>query len=369
VAPRERRSLPAVLSGAPLLAALLLVGPAACRSSGPSIPLAPIAEPGPYDRLAPGAAERLAAAVRDLEAGLAGAAYEPLETLARSHPRNVVVGRWLQEAESALVDPQAPVAGEQEGADVLRRAWRGRADADPSPTALILAARLEDDPTAALLLLERALELDGDCAWAHYAQAAVHARAGDWGAARSSARAALEREPGHLATLRLWAWLEGHTARRAGAIVVLGSWLERAALDPGTSPGQLFEGRLDLALLLLEEDRAQEAREVLDVLSAEGESEARRLAALAVAEVMLGDPLAARAAADQAQEADRSALLPAAQEALLEEFWLRNVERARESWRRVLVLSGSRADLGSLMQRLRAQVHLGRLPRAVEEGE
>lgn len=345
-------------------AGALLVGLAACRAAETSISLVPVAGPGPYEALAPGAPALLEAAVRDLEAGLAGQALEALGELARTHPRNIVVGRWLQEAELALGDPGAE--GEPDGAGVLRRAWRGRADAQPSPASLILAARLEDDPTAALLLLERSLALDPDCAWARYGQAAVHARTGEWGNAREAARSALESAPGHLATLRLWAWLEGQAGRRADAIVVLGAWLERADHDPGISAGQRAEARFDLALLLLGEERAQEARELLLALSGEGAQEARRLAALAVAEQTLGDPLAARAAAAAAQEADRRALLPAVQEALLEEYWLDDAARARESWRRVLVLSGGRPDLGSVMQRMRAQVHLGRLPRFSE---
>ncbi len=364
MAPAGRLRELAALAGACPFVILAVGCLAACRSAGTAIPLAPLGEPGPSDRLAPGAGDVRRAAVRDLEAGLAGQAHEGLAGLAAAHPHHVLVGCWLQEAELALFDARAPGGERGDAADALRRAWRGRADAEPHPATLVLAARLEDDPTAGLLLCERALDLDGDCAWAHYARAAIHARAGEWGAARTAARSALESRPGHLATLRLWAWLEGQTARRDGAIVVLGAWLERAGGEPGVSARQIAEARFDLALLLLEEERAGEAREVLLALAGDGPDEVRRLTALAGVEEVLGDPLAARAAADAAGEADRGALLPAVQQALLDEFWFRDVDRARESWRRVLVLSGGRPDLGSLMQRLRAQVHLGRLPKA-----
>ncbi len=74
-----------------------------------------------------------------------------------------------------------------------------------------------------------------------------------------------------------------------------------------------------------------------------------------------GQPDLARAAAAAAGQADPTALMPAVQEALLLELWLKDPWAAREAWRRVLEISAGQSDLASGLQRFRAQLHLERL--------
>ena len=61
-----------------------------------------------------------------------------------------------------LLEPEARIAL----TDELRAEARERAELSPTPTHLVLAARLESDRRAAELLLDRAEQLDPRCVWA-----------------------------------------------------------------------------------------------------------------------------------------------------------------------------------------------------------
>ena len=362
-APRARG--PAALVAALVLSASSALAPAlcaGCRAGGGAFTIVPDAPPGPYDALAVEERARLLSAIADFEAGQLAQARAALARLVEERADNIVVGRWSQDVDLAVARAGDPAGGEG-FADELRRAWRARAETQPGAAALVLAARLEHDPPAALLLLERALELDPACAWAHYARAHVHARAGEWEPARESIRAALAADPGHLPTLRLHAWMLAQAGRWAEGIGALEAWLEHARDDLRAGRREREEARLDVALMLLADGSAREARERVLAVDASAVDEVRRLTALAACEQALDEGGRALDAASAAAAADPSALLPAIQEALLLEHWIGDRDRARAAWRRVLALAGGGEDLGAVLQRMRAQVHLARSAR------
>lgn len=343
-----------------LLSAALLGALAGCRSR-----LAfeiPQSRPAPADQLAPPEAAALREAVAALEGGAARAALARLSALAEVHPESVLVGRWLEEAQLAA----ARAAGEPEPAGRLRREWRERAEASPTPALLLLAARLEDDTPAALRLIDRALARAPENVWAHYARAWVTARSGDWSEAEASLQEALARDPGHLPARRLEAWLLARAGRTAEAAALLSAWLERAPDSLFVSHREVEVARLDLVLDLLHLGRnAQAARRLAEV--DEGAVVPwRRLSARAALLQAEGRLLEALACAREARDSDPQAILPRVQEALLLERDLGDPEGARQAWRGVLTVAAGRDDLGALLQRARAQVHLERLGRKGE---
>lgn len=345
---------------------------ASCRSGLPTYAV-PESEPGVYDALDPLAALRLDEALELSAGGSLEAAREILERLRTWQPRNVVIGRWLQEVELGLAERDAgsaaPDPAPPNGREELRRRYREAAEAEPTPTALVLAARLEDDPPSALHLLDRALVLDPACAWASYGKAHVLAASGRLGDAREALEDALATDPAHLPALRLHAWMLARSGRRQEGIAVLEAWLARAEQDRTYDWRSRDEARLDLGLMLLAEGRAEAAGEQLRALRPGSVDEVRRLAAQAAIELALGETPAARETTRAAQRADPMALLPVVQEALLLEYWLERPAEAEKAWKRVAELAGASEELGALVQRMRAQVHQGRIARrALEAG-
>lgn len=270
--------------------------------------------------------------------GLDDQARLALEALAREWPENVPVGAWLQEVELelALAHAQAEGRPAEEAADEMRAAYRLRADARPSPTALVLAARLEPDPPAAQRLLELAVELDPACVPAQHGLAHVLLRDGDYEAARAAITRALEWDPSHLPSLRLHGWMLLQAGRREEGIPVLRAFLEASDGDPRIPLRLRAATRLDVAIALLADGHAEEAEAELDALASALVEVERNLGARVVIEAQLDRPARAREQAIEAQELDPSAVLPAVQEALLLEQYLDEPEAARQAWERVL---------------------------------
>lgn len=355
------------MKGAALAALLLLPCGAGCSlPAGGSTP-APMSSP--LEGLERDAVLALEHGLRALWEGRVEEALLTLEALAQSYPDHLPLGIWLQEARLARALGAAPIAGPESPQDRVRRAYRMEAERQPGVAALVLAARVEGDPPSALLLLDRALELDPRSAWAHYGRAHVLARRGDLEEAGRALEAALAIEPGHLPARRLAAWMAARTGRLEEAMRELENWLEHAGQDLLLRPEQRDEARLDLVLLLLHADRPGEALGRLEGLAAQGGGESRRSAARAVALEDRGDYLGALEAARAAHAADPEDLLPLVQQALILERRLADPSGALQAWEEVLTLADRREDLGSLLQRSRAQVHVERLRRARSEAQ
>lgn len=355
------------------LLACVLLGLAAC-STTPRPWTAPRRGPDPYRLLDAEEARELRDAVRLYEAGDLTASRAAFASLAARVPGDVCAAIWSQEARVAWAERRA--AGMRRVTEVrespraaLRDRYRLEAEREPTALRYLLAARLEEDELAARLLLREALELDPGMSWAHYALAHVAARAGDWAQARDELERTFELQPDHLPALRLHGWLQAEAGDRAGAIAAMEAWLNRASDDWLATERTRDELRLDLALAYNAEGEEDRALELLEELAPGQVEEVRRLAALAVIEEERGDLGAARRAVLAARGSDPEALLPAVQEALLLELWVRDAEEARRAWREVIEIAGRSDDLAAGVQRLRAEVHLQRLERAASARE
>lgn len=321
---------------------------------------------GPYDELDDAEWATFERARRDLGLGRTQLAREEFVQLARDNPNNVVVGAWLQEAELELA-MRAAKAEVGEAFDPLsvleelRRTYRERADSQDSVCSLILAARVETDHFAALALLNRALRLDEECAWAHYGRAHVLAQQEDWKGARRALERALDLDHGHVFARRLEAWMYARTGNRDEAIASLQAWLRRAEKDPRVLPTWLDEARLDLALLYTLDGSPEKTRKLLEETDPRRDDPVRRLTLESAALEALGDIEGALAAAARAHDADPEAYLPMIQQALLFERSLGDPERAAQVWEKVLARAEVGGDLPAIVQRARATVHLERL--------
>ncbi len=341
-----------------------------CRGA-PSIDLTP--RPGPYDAIAAEDLGELRGARTHMERDEFDAARASLARLRALYPRNLAVAAMLQDVEiqAAIAERAAGAEPDARAAAVLsvleseRRRWRRAADEQPSPARLVLAARLEDDVPAALHLLDRALQADPDCIWAHYGRAHFLALRGDWEGARVSLDRALVLDPGHLPARRLQASLLARVGDPPQAVATLRAWLAAARGDPRTDSKAIAGAELDLALLLLEARRSDEARAVLEGMERRSEDPVRDWTALAAAEQGRGEPLAALRLARRAEEASPSDPLPIVQQALIQELWLEDLPAARRAWERLLALETSEGDLGGELMRLRAQVALERIEEAL----
>jgi tetratricopeptide (TPR) repeat protein len=322
--------------------------------------------PQPYEAISEGLLEEVLEGLHEFERGHFARAASVFEAACHEAPNDLRLAILYQEARLARSEERARQLGlalDQSSSPraQLRRIYRRAAEENPMPAAFVLAARLEPDRKAAELLLGRALELDPRMAWAHYALAHVAASDGDWGAVHSELELTFELDPRHLPALRLLAWARATAGELKSAAEAYEAWLERAGEDWLVTERMQSTLELDLALVYLAAGEARRAEELLKGLPG-ADVDSRRLSASVIAALCArGQPDLARAAAEAAGQADPTALMPAVQEALLLELWLKDPWAAREAWRRVLEISAGQSDLASGLQRFRAQLHLERL--------
>ena len=150
------------------------------------------------------------------------------------------------------------------------------------------------------------------------------------------------------------------------AIEAFERWLRVTEDEPLVDPAARLAAKLDLAQLHLLDGRERRAREVLQSLSEEAPSNARRECLLAAAEHAEGRRDRALAAARRASEAAPEDPLPMVQQALLHEGSFDDPQAAREAWERVLELTQEDGDLGALILGMRARVALERSAAAQE---
>ncbi len=274
-----------------------------------------------------------------------------LERALVERPDDVGVALLLQDAELGA-------AGEA-GQRVLESA-REQAAAEGGFLPQLLAARLETDPAAAIVAARAAIEANPQSPWGHYVEAFLLAASGDWVAAQRSNARALELDGGHRAAARLEAAILARAGQLEAAIVALRAWLAAVESDPRVSPAARAGARLDLAQLLVLVRDEDAALAELARLPTDGGERVRRACLEAAALQGLGRPFEALAASQRAAEADRDALVPLVQQALLQQHHLRDEQAARALWERILVSEESREGLGALIETLRARIALER---------
>lgn len=276
-----------------------------------------------------------------------------LARLRQRHPERLELSFLFQDLEC--------IAGREAA---LRAAARSQAEAVPVALNLLLAARVEDDPLAARAQIERALELEPDNVWAHYALAHSLARGGEWVAAAERVQRALAIDPGHLPARRLETMVLARGGDRGDAIAALARWIHNAERDPLVSAPDLDSARLDLAQLLILDGEAEQARAVLAQLAEPERSGARVELVFAAVEQAQGRPVRALDAARAAGDQDGRVALGDVQEALLQEDWMKDTVAARAAWERVLAHARTGSDLSSVLLGLRARAALERLDAA-----
>jgi tetratricopeptide (TPR) repeat protein len=324
-----------------------------------------------YDDLPDAGMRTLALARTALDEGRTEEARRTFAELAGVHPVNIPVGIWLQEAEIALASARSGSTGAESGLERLRERYRKRAEEERSAQSerlvagLVLAARVEPDPLAAQVLLERAEKLDPRCAWCSYGRAFLAAHAGDWVEVRERIARAKAADPGHMPTLWLETWMLARSGNHPQAMVSLDTWIEKAQDDPRLDSRLVSEARLDRALLAVLDGDPKEARALLSQIPPDQTADpARRWMVQAGAEQQGDDPEAAIAAAQEAERLRPNELLPIIQEALLHGMWLDDPHAAEADWTRALALTRTDPALGSLLERARARVRLERFAAA-----
>jgi hypothetical protein len=289
--------------------------------------------------------------------------------LISSAPGDLPAAVWYQEADLAWRQERTGRFGSRRDElrsvqDELRDDASESAESSPSPLAYFLAARLEEDGLAANRLLEKALVLDPEMVWAHYGLAYGAARDGDWIAARGHLEHVFALDSGHLPSLRLHGWLVAEAGDIPSAIEALETWVDAAPDDLLAGQRTLDRVRFDLALAYTGNGAPGRSLDLLDQLEGSTIPTVQLKTARAVAQQDQGNPVAARSAALAGRRADRSAVLPAVQNALLLELWFDDKKAARRAWQEVIDLANQGDDLASGLQLFRAQVHLQRLQRA-----
>jgi len=349
----------------------------------------------PYDALDEGQLGELAGARVELAAGDERGAYARLVELAARAPRNLWVGIALQEIEltrleagEAIPGIASPLlAGPGDARERLALFYARRAQESTTPTALLLAARLERDNEAAEQMLARAQALDPECAWVPYARAHRLTLAGELPQAREHLDRALELDPGQLAARRLDAALRARSAGTREARAVMERWVEEARGDPRIATADYAAALIDLAILCVLAEDAREAEELLAQAARlrEGMGLPRESSEGARVELVRSGAFESRGRIESALDAARSAhelapaqgeaLLALVHEAMLQESWMRDPQAAIEAWRKVLAAttqvpaadpeSGAaenpRGEFQQLMLRLQALTRLARL--------
>ena len=303
----------------------------------------------------------------DFESGRLEQARERLTALAEAHPDQLDVGVLLQDVELGLFASGAGEGGLEAAGDpeaALAERYSELALSQISVSYLVLAARAALDPSVRKGYLERAIEHNPGCAWAHYGLASsLLQQRGQyrWREAREALKRALAVDPGHLGARRLEAWMLSQEGAVAQAAQALEHWLRVTENDPRVAIAERTRARIDLAQVWILAGHADAARDELMALEGDPVDRSRRLAVLAVAEQEGGDIAAALDAARRAQRADGGGLLALVQEALLQQYWIRDMEAAENIWGAVAEASGESSELGGLLQGFRAKVAVERL--------
>lgn len=342
------------------------------------------ARPGAYDRIDAAQAVELQQARAEVDAGDLVEARARLTALLEQVPRNLYVATALQDVELELLRTGGSIeelarALETSGRPTdgspavrLRRWYRLRADGESEPDAfaLVLAARVEPDAPAALLLLENAVRADPECVWAHLGRAHFLLREGELEAGRAALDRAIELDPGHPRVRRLESTLLDRLGERDAARRSLATWLRETADDPRVPEGDLLDAELDLVTYDLEDDRAREALRRLDGMTIA--SPVRRGRAL----LLRSDALASLGRYEECLEVVREArflgpgsYLADEHEARLLQDGLGDEVGALAAWRSVRELAATLAPTsgGAALAALRARAEIERLERALAE--
>ena len=304
--------------------------------------------------LDPALIEILESARERLEAGDLRGASDRYASLAAAHPEDPWLAALHQEARYTALDVDSTELEAN-----LRRSYRKAADDDPTPLRLLLAARAEGDAYAALNLADRALVLDPDFAWGHYARAHTLTQLGRTTEAKEEVERAVILDASLLPAWRLLAWLRSQAGERDAAIATWRAWLGAAAEDPRVSNDARIEAVCDLGVLLVRAKRHEEAVDLLDEASLD--TSGRSSSVLAAAAIESGDVEGALAAVRAARERDAEVLLFVVQEALLLEQREPHSSEAHEAWQEVIERTQGTTELSALLQRTRAEAHLQRM--------
>lgn len=303
----------------------------------------------------------------DYESGRLQEAQERLVALSEVHPDQLDVGVLLQDVELGLFASGAGGGGAFSAADpdaALAARYSELALSQISVSSLVLAARAATDLLVRKGYLERAIEHNPSCAWAHYGLARTLLQQRDqyrWREARDALDQALSVNPGHLGARRLEAWMLSQEGAVPQASKALEHWLRVTESDPRVSVAERTRARIDLAQIWILAGHPDAARKELVALVGNPVDRSRRLAVLAVAEEEGGNIAAALDAARRAQRAEGGSLLSLVQEALLQQYWTLDLEAAENAWAAVAEASSGSADLGDLLQGFRARVAIERL--------
>ncbi len=299
----------------------------------------PTTRPGPYDDLPVSALERLEEARADWETGQLRLARARLVALAVEHPRNIPLGILVQEVELEILSsggelPDLELFGsDADWSESLRRDYRDRAEATPTPERLVLAARVESDLPAARVLLVRATAADPECAWAHYGIAHLAFREEDFGAGNAALDRALAVDPGNLAARRLQTRSLARSAKTEVAARAHERWLEAARASPFVHSREVAEAEFDLALLYTELGQIDDVEDICARLVAEETLDrAPVYLVLAAARIADGDVEAALEAARRASRLEPLDALAHVQRALILEDWQNRPDRAYDAW-------------------------------------
>jgi hypothetical protein len=318
----------------------------ACRASRAYEP-----NPGPYDRIPALWEDDLVRARESFEEGDLAQCHATLLPLAEADPNVIPVRVFQQEVQLGLLGAGQEVAGlrvpPREARLHLADIYAQRADANPSATGYVLAARLDTDGDAALAHLEQAEALDPACVWVHYAKGWWLFSLRRFPEARESIEAVFELDGGHMSTMRLQASMFASAGDTLDAIEVLEKWLDRGEEDPLVDPRLRAEGQVDLAALLVLDDEAEAAIDLLASIRPEllpDPARARAELVRAAALEDLGLRTLALSAARRAKGADDDALLALVQQALLMQFegnttmervfWVMVKDEAKARWER-----------------------------------
>lgn len=312
----------------------------------------------------------------DYESGRLREAQERLVALREAHPDQLDVGVLLQNVELGLFASGAGEGGAASAADpdaALAARYSELALSQVSVSSLVLAARAATDLLVRKGYLERAIEHNPSCAWAHYGLARTLLQQRDqyrWREAREALNQALSVNPGHLGARRLEAWMLSQEGAVPQASKALAHWLRVTESDPRVELAERTRARIDLAQIWILAGHPDAARKELMALVGNPVDRSRRLAVLAVAEQEGGQIAAALDAARRAQRAQGGNILSLVQEALIQQYWTLDLEAAETTWAAVAEASSGSADLGDLLQGFRARVAIARLnPAAADQGQ